>query len=266
MQGPYALRSLLAAVNEPGPYIIAGHSVGGQLALQFGALFPNLTAGLALIDSYAETAIDLELASMGDVSFTYANTTVNLELTGKANFSSPDPFTGSPGMIFTLNIIRAVVPFGWARLITTQTGSSYRYAAALSALYGNNKEWQAQWIDVLSIGAGNTVDRDIASLSTSNRSWQGTRLPDFGAMPVLLLPATKTLELPAGCEQGFAGNASCQAQVLARPKGWYAKLYLAYAASLSSNATLSPIAGGHDIVTMYPKVLADALLAKFRGV
>lgn len=241
-QNPYAVRSLLAAVNETGPYIIAGHSKGGQLALQFGALFPNITSGLALIDSYADTAI-------------------NLELTGKANLS----FTGSPGMIFTLNILRAAVPFGWARLITSTPGSTYKYAAAMNALYGNNKEWQSQWIDVLSIAAGNTLDADIASFA-SNRSWYGTGWPDFASKPILLLPATKTLDLPAGCELSFGSNATCQAQVMARPKSWYAKLYLAYQGSLSSNVSLVPVAGAHDIVTARAKTLADALLTKFNGV
>ncbi len=251
----------MAAAGERGPFVVAGHSVGGQLALHFGALFPNITAGVALLDSYADAAI-------------------NLQLTGSADRS----FTGSPGMLFTLNILRAVTPFAWARFITQQP-VGYKYAPVLSALYGGNKAWQSQWIEVLGIAAGNGVGPDLARLAGNGSQWHGTSWPSYGSKPVLLLPAAKTLEdeggvppddwrlalegksgLPSGCGLALASDANCQAAALAAPRAWYAKLYLAYSLSLSSNATLLPLPGGHSMVTDSPQLLADALLAKFAGV
>jgi pimeloyl-ACP methyl ester carboxylesterase len=235
----------LAAAGERGPFVVAGHSVGGQLALHFGALFPNITAGLALMDSYSDTAI-------------------NLQLTGSAD----DMFTGSPGMLFTLNILRAATPFAWARFITQQP-AGYKFAPVLSALYGGNKAWQSQWIEVLGIAAGNDVGPDLVRLAVNRSQWHGSSWPSYGSKPVLLLPATKTLEdvgVPPGCGLALASDANCQAAALAAPKAWYAKLYLAYSLSLSSNATLLPVPGSHGFVTESPQLLADALLAKFAGV
>lgn len=56
---PAALASLLAAAGERPPFVLAGHSAGGDLAIQFAATHSNLTAGLALMDSYSDAAIDL---------------------------------------------------------------------------------------------------------------------------------------------------------------------------------------------------------------
>jgi pimeloyl-ACP methyl ester carboxylesterase len=246
LQAPLALRDLLAAAGERGPFVVAGHSVGGQLALQFGALFPNDTAGVALVDSYADAAI-------------------NLQLTGRADRS----FTGSPGMLFTLNILRAVTPFAWGRLITQQP-PGYKYAPALSALYGGNKAWQSQWVEVLGIAAGNGVGADLARLAGNSSQWHGAGWPSYGSKPLLLMPAAQTLEgeggVPPGCGLALASNASCQAAALAAPRAWYAKLYLAYQQSLSSNTTLLPVPGGHGATSDSPQLLADALLAKFAGV
>jgi pimeloyl-ACP methyl ester carboxylesterase len=45
------LHGLLAAAHVPGPYVLAGHSVGGTYALVYAARYPRQVAGLALIDS-----------------------------------------------------------------------------------------------------------------------------------------------------------------------------------------------------------------------
>ena len=45
------LHGLLAAAHVPGPYVLAGHSVGGVYALLYAAHYPDQVAGLALIDS-----------------------------------------------------------------------------------------------------------------------------------------------------------------------------------------------------------------------
>lgn len=55
MQSTEALEGLLSAVPDlaPPPYILVGHSVGGQLAMHFADTFgPNKVAGLALLDRW----------------------------------------------------------------------------------------------------------------------------------------------------------------------------------------------------------------------
>jgi pimeloyl-ACP methyl ester carboxylesterase len=44
---------LLQRGNEPGPYVLAGHSFGGLYALTFAARYPEDVAGLVLVDSTA---------------------------------------------------------------------------------------------------------------------------------------------------------------------------------------------------------------------
>jgi pimeloyl-ACP methyl ester carboxylesterase len=44
------LRSLLAAAGVPGPYVLAGHSLGGLHARRFAQRYPSDVAGLVLLD------------------------------------------------------------------------------------------------------------------------------------------------------------------------------------------------------------------------
>ena len=50
---------LLAAANIPGPYVLAGHSVGGVYALAYAMDVPKDVAGVALIDSATPYQFDL---------------------------------------------------------------------------------------------------------------------------------------------------------------------------------------------------------------
>ena len=45
------LRSALGSVDEPGPYIVVGHSFGGPEAVTFAAQFPTEVVGLVLVDA-----------------------------------------------------------------------------------------------------------------------------------------------------------------------------------------------------------------------
>jgi pimeloyl-ACP methyl ester carboxylesterase len=45
------LGTLLQRAHVPGPYVLAGHSIGGLYVLNFAALYPDRVAGLALLDS-----------------------------------------------------------------------------------------------------------------------------------------------------------------------------------------------------------------------
>jgi pimeloyl-ACP methyl ester carboxylesterase len=45
------LHTLLDRANEPGPYVLVGHSLGGAFVLNFAARYPNDVAGVVLLDS-----------------------------------------------------------------------------------------------------------------------------------------------------------------------------------------------------------------------
>ena len=45
------LRRLLGSLDADGPHVLVGHSLGGLIALSFGALWPDAVAGLVLLDA-----------------------------------------------------------------------------------------------------------------------------------------------------------------------------------------------------------------------
>lgn len=51
------LHTLLAKAGEGGPYVLVGHSYGGDIVRLFAARWPTLAAGLVLIDVTDETAV-----------------------------------------------------------------------------------------------------------------------------------------------------------------------------------------------------------------
>jgi pimeloyl-ACP methyl ester carboxylesterase len=53
------LHALLAAARVPGPYVLAGHSVGGTYALVYAQQYPSQVAGVALVDSSTPYQFDL---------------------------------------------------------------------------------------------------------------------------------------------------------------------------------------------------------------
>jgi pimeloyl-ACP methyl ester carboxylesterase len=53
------VHGLLSAADVPGPYVLAGHSVGGTYALAYAMDYPKETAGVALIDSASPYQFDL---------------------------------------------------------------------------------------------------------------------------------------------------------------------------------------------------------------
>jgi pimeloyl-ACP methyl ester carboxylesterase len=53
------VRGLLEAADVPGPYVLAGHSVGGTYALGYAMDYPKDVAGVALIDSSTPYQFDL---------------------------------------------------------------------------------------------------------------------------------------------------------------------------------------------------------------
>jgi pimeloyl-ACP methyl ester carboxylesterase len=48
------LHALLAAADVPGPYVLAGHSLGGAYVRLYAATYPDAVAGVVLIDAFNE--------------------------------------------------------------------------------------------------------------------------------------------------------------------------------------------------------------------
>ena len=49
------LRALQRAARIPGPYVFAGHSMGGLIVRQYTSLYPRSVAGLVMVDALSET-------------------------------------------------------------------------------------------------------------------------------------------------------------------------------------------------------------------
>lgn len=96
------LHALLAAADEPGPYVLVGHSTGGTYAMTYAARYVDDVAGLVLLDS-----------------------------------SSPEQFTrlpAYPGQYAVMRRVTAVLPtvsrLGVARLVAAVAGSTLPATAA----------------------------------------------------------------------------------------------------------------------------------------
>jgi pimeloyl-ACP methyl ester carboxylesterase len=53
------LHALLEAAEVPGPYVLAGHSLGGLFARLYASTYPDEVVGMVLVDAYTERSEDL---------------------------------------------------------------------------------------------------------------------------------------------------------------------------------------------------------------
>jgi pimeloyl-ACP methyl ester carboxylesterase len=53
------LHALLEAADIPGPYVLAGHSLGGLFARLYASTYPDEVVGMVLVDAYSERSEDL---------------------------------------------------------------------------------------------------------------------------------------------------------------------------------------------------------------
>ena len=74
------LHALLQAAEIPGPYVLAGHSMGGFFARLYAATYPDEVVGLVLVDAYSEQAETLmtpeQWEAMGQLSREMGSDTV----------------------------------------------------------------------------------------------------------------------------------------------------------------------------------------------
>jgi pimeloyl-ACP methyl ester carboxylesterase len=132
-QAAVVLHNTLQAAGEAGPFIIAGHSAGGQLALAYAGYHPAQVSGIALLDSYDDVAIALGWLGGRNVSVT---------LPSGRTIVRPALSQMNPMLVSIIDIVRAITPLVWARFVT-MSGGSYPHQAARNAMYGE-WEWQTQ--------------------------------------------------------------------------------------------------------------------------
>jgi pimeloyl-ACP methyl ester carboxylesterase len=74
------LHALLQAAEIPGPYVLAGHSMGGFFARLYASTYPDEVVGLVLVDAYSEQAETLmtpeQWEAMGQLSREMGSDTV----------------------------------------------------------------------------------------------------------------------------------------------------------------------------------------------
>ena len=132
-QSMFHLHQLLQTAREAGPFILIGHSVGGQLIQLYATLFPSEVSGLILLDSVPD--------------FIYP-----LSLTGKpldaiVTFADIQPYLTSTKSI--IDLYRVATAFGIHRWLQ-QAGGDYQptsLANYYNAGYGKPLNWHAQYVD-----------------------------------------------------------------------------------------------------------------------
>lgn len=145
----HELHSLLQAANIPGPYVMAGHSLGGVTTPIYAAEYPNDVLGLILVDSA------IPLASLDADAY--------------------EKYKSQNESAYWL--LSALVRFGAARFIIGNEVASYGLprdvAAELTALKSTNQ-------------AVDTWDAEVRQ-SLLKLSQQAKAAADFGARPLIVL-------------------------------------------------------------------------------
>ncbi|WIA13835.1 hypothetical protein OEZ85_007379 [Tetradesmus obliquus] len=254
---PFTLKSLLEAADVPPPYILVGHGMGGQLALQYASMNRRDVAGLALLDSFSDTAHNLQAGVIvnttglwGRVTYTFLHSYPQRQLT-------------------RLSFLRAIAPLGFPRFndaLRRASGAPYAYQAEVAALTGSNKHYQGRWGEYAAGVAAlpDSLDEQLLLAAPNNAAsfWYGTGWLDLSPLPVVVMPAAASIA-DAGCQ---LTQAPCRESVLATPGLFLAKQVLAYRATLSSGASMAIMPGGHGFPWQDPATTASVLLQRFEGV
>lgn len=151
------LHALLQTAHVPGPYVLAGHSVGGTYALVYAKDYPAQVAGVALIDSATPYQFDLpdypgfySMWKRASALLPSAARTVIGRIALRSGFGSLPPrardaaraFNSSPSQLTASRIEFLQLPtvFNQARTLRSLHGKPL---AVLSASAGDMRGWVA---------------------------------------------------------------------------------------------------------------------------
>jgi pimeloyl-ACP methyl ester carboxylesterase len=172
------VHALLRAAHVPGPYVLAGHSVGGTYALVYAAEYPRQVAGVALIDSATPYQFDLpdypsfySMWKRASALLPSAARTVMGRVALRSGFGSLPPlarniaraFNSSPRQLTASRIEFLQLPtvFNQAKALRTLNGKPL---AVLSATVGEMRGW-ATAQDKLAELSTNSTHRTVAGAS-----------------------------------------------------------------------------------------------------
>jgi pimeloyl-ACP methyl ester carboxylesterase len=172
------LHELLHVTHVRGPYVLAGHSVGGTYALVYAEDYPTQVAGVALIDS--ATPYQFDLAGYRSFYSTFKRASALLPLAARtimgrialrSGFGSLPPrardaaraFNSSPHQLTAsrLEFLQLPTVFNQAKALRTLNGKPL---TVLSASVGEMKGW-ASAQDKLAQLSTNSTHRTVAGAS-----------------------------------------------------------------------------------------------------
>lgn len=249
-QSIFRLHELLKQTSETGPYIMMGHSVGGQLIQVYAALFPNQISGLALLDSVPDFIYPLSLTGKPmDSNVTFA------DIQSFVTINKP-----------IVDLYRVATPFGiprWAQRASSDYQPADR-AAYYNAGYGKPLNWHSQYFDY--IGTPHTIQ--ILDGLSSQKYLNG-----FG-WPILRNSSTPVLGIIANSTAGGPGPlCSSSVDSSCTPNARFGRAYYdgmrIQTTTLSNNSTFlvcdAPCSHGF-ISTSKVDWLSQIILTKFAGV
>ena len=150
------LHALLSRAGEHGPYVLAGHSSGGTLAMTYAARYPAQVAGMVLLDSSSPH----QYTDQPDFAGTYAMMRRLL------------PVMPALGRVGALHLI----PASTATALTPEAAAEVRAFATSPRGANNMREEQAQLLNVFSQAqALTTFDPKPLAVVTARENADGTK-------------------------------------------------------------------------------------------
>jgi pimeloyl-ACP methyl ester carboxylesterase len=249
-QSIFCLHELLKEIAEPTPYIMIGHSFGGQLIQLYAALFPSQVSGLILLDSIPDLIYPLSLTG----------NPMNTNLT----FDDIKPYVTSAKSI--IDLYRVGTPFGINRWL--QTASADYQPSNLSgyynAGYGKTLNCHAQYFDF--IGTPHIIQ--ILDNLSAQKYLNGFGWPTLrnNSTPVLGIITNSTAGGPGPlCASSIDNSCTVEARI---GRAYYDGMQL-QTNTLSNNATFITCDAPcyHSFVwTNKVNWIVETILAKFNGV
>jgi pimeloyl-ACP methyl ester carboxylesterase len=246
----FHLQELLIGIAEAPPYIMIGHSFGGQLIQLYAALFPNQISGLAMLDSVPDFIYPLSLSGK--------------PMNSNVTFADLQPYVTVAKS--TIDTVRAGTPFGIHRWFQ-QAPTDYQSANLsnyYNAGYGKPLNWHAQYFDYI----GTPTMIEILDNLSSQKYLNGFGWPTLRntSTPVLGIITNSTAGGPGPlCSSSIDSSCTSDARI---GRAYYDGMQL-QTTTLSSNSTfiVCDAPCSHSFVsTNKVDWLAQTILAKFVGV